>query len=181
MIKKKILASVLSFSLIIGILPSFGTADVYAEKFGGFEYTQDFSDDVSKWDKNGTGKWITSYKKGGTVLSNWSRYEDESGNGMLKLLPSSRPVFWFDSPVKDGNIHLSYDVYYTKSNNADSYFWAGFQPIAGTETQSGMEIDAAVDNTGLLNGFGINTNTKKFHYPGCKSVKQMKDIEVKLI
>lgn len=160
----RILALVIIFSLLIGMFPTFNTANVYAEKASGFKYTQDFSGSVNDWNVANLGDWVTSYKKDGTILNNWDRHEDESGNGMLALSPSSRPVFWFSSPVTDGNIHLSYDVYYTGSTKDYSYFWGGFQSKEGTLTDSGIEINDAIDNNGLLNGFGVNTRTNYLNY-----------------
>lgn len=160
--KNKILALIISFSLFSALLPVGGI--VQAANSNGFKYTQDFSDSVSSWDDEILGEWVTSYAKGGTVLSNWEKYTDETGNAMLKLSPLARPTFWFKTPVTDGNIHLSYDVYYTQSSGQHSYFWGGFQKIAGTETKNGMEIDGNLDNTGLLNGFGIQTNTHSMLY-----------------
>jgi len=162
--KNKILALILSCSMLTAVLLPFGQVEVRAENTVNFKYTQDFSGSIADWDDSDTGRWITSYKKGNTPLSNWSRYENSDGNGMLKLSPSSRPVFWFNSPLTDGNIHLSYEVYYTQSTKNWSYFWGGFQSVAGIEAENGIEIDGSIDNTGLLNGFGIQTNAKEILY-----------------
>ena len=45
-----------------------------------------------------------------------------------------------------------------------------------TEVQTEKETESVAETSSIAtNVYILNTNTKKFHYPACKSVKQMKD------
>ena len=79
----------------------------------------------------------------------------------------------------DGSLDARYEVYNAAQGYAINYATGEFKQVeaapAGVAASSEVAVDAAAAQDPAAQDYVVNTNTDKFHLPGCPSVSQMSD------
>jgi len=153
------------------------SADTYSSSGYGAEQFTSLSKIASQyadgWHKDSYGRYF--YTEDDVKLTGWNTID---GN-----------TYYFDS---DGSMYTGWlktgsDYYYLKSDGTRatnttltidgknySFDSSGKNYIPKTTSTTSVN-KATVSTSGKQNDYILNTNTKKFHKPGCRSVNQMKD------
>jgi len=103
-------------------------------KLENFFYRQDFSEDdgpagTNAWDNESIGQWVTAVTSDTNDVDQWERQDTlgpDGEPGVLSLGDNARPAFWFNMPVADGKIHLTYYAKYKSQTKAYPYYYSGF-------------------------------------------------------
>ncbi|MBP1534197.1 MAG: hypothetical protein IK999_08750 [Ruminococcus sp.] len=175
---KKLLSSILcALMAIFFVLPSVSAADYdsYAEQMTSLTAIASNKTYADGWHKDSNGKYF--YTVDDSKLTGWYTIDDST--------------YYFNSKgvMQTGWLNVGEDYYYLKSDGkmaenttltiggktytfgSDGKYTA---PKKQTTTRTYTQTTTKA-STGTSHDYVLNTNTKKFHKPGCKSVNQMKD------
>lgn len=130
---KKLITTILALAMLASFIVLPNTAS--AESTTIFKYENDFSGidapgtaSTGAWDMENVGKWVTVKTSETNDVDQWER-KDIKGvdgkSGVLSLGDSARPAFLFDTPIKDGKVHISYYVKFKSQTKANPYYYSG--------------------------------------------------------
>ena len=79
------------------------------------------------------------------------------------------------------NVEPGIEIDYATGDNRPAGDAADADGQAGTQEQAAPETSDQTEPAGPVNTYVLNTNTRKFHYESCKSVRQMKDKNKRIV
>lgn len=103
-------------------------------KLENFVYRQDFSKQdgpsgSNEWDDKSIGQWVTAVTSDTNDVDQWERQDTLGADGkagVLSLGDNARPTFWFNMPIADGKMHLTYYAKFKSQTKAYPYYYSGF-------------------------------------------------------